>query len=277
MSNSKFKQGDTVYSEHGEEAEFIAQSMGEYFVHPIYEDDEYGPSRGEATTWKCVFRTPPKPKLDAETAAAQQRLSELRTEIEKLRSERYTFDSDERARKERIKLHEELADLDKFLSGQITHYVSVQNYRPQVEIIAVEDTLENHGSYYDYGLLKLYPRKGWDKKTQWTVTWRDPKRSYNSDSRTANVFPCCGLEEAQAKAKEITEAMVAEYLADEKKRYHGNDLIANCKKYGVPVPQLIIDDVNAAARQSLQHTLEDYRKKVAEYTARLAEIPEVTV
>ncbi len=269
MTNT-FKAGDTVYSEHGEEGEFIASTQGEYLVRPIYEDDDYGPTTGEVTTWKRVFRTPPKPKLDAETAAAEQKLSALRAEINKLHSERHAFDNEERARKERIKMHEELADLDKFLSGQITHYVSVNQYRPEVEIIAIEDTLEQHGSYYDYGLLKLYPRKGWDKKVQWTVTWRDPKRSYNDDSRTANVFPCCGLEEAQAKAKEITQAMVAEYLSNENKRSYGKELIANCKRHSVPVPQQIVDDVNAAARGSLEYSIGQYQKKIDELTAALA-------
>jgi hypothetical protein len=269
--SATFKQGDTVYSEHGEEAEFIAQSMGEYFVRPIYEDDEYGPSSGEATTWKRVFRTPPKPKLDAETAAAEKRLSDLRAEIAELRTERYAFDNEERARKDRIKLHEELADLDNFLSGKVTHYVAIHDYRPDLEIISVDETLEGYSGYYNYGLLQLYPSRGYDKKIRWSVTYRDKNNRYN-DSKTAKVIPCCGLEEAQAKAKEITEAMVNEYLSDEEKRSYPRELIANCKKYGIPVPQQITDDVNAAARKSLEYQLVDYQKKVDVCTAALAEL-----
>ena len=71
MSNKQFKAGDTVYSQHGQEAEFVAQSGGSYVVHPIYEDED-GPQTGDIETWSAVFRTPPSPKLDADTAAAEK-------------------------------------------------------------------------------------------------------------------------------------------------------------------------------------------------------------
>ena len=275
MTDKTFKQGDTVYSEHGEQAEFIASTQGEFLVRPLYEDDDYGGTyAGEVTTWKLVFRSPPKPKLDAETAAAQKRLQELQEQVALTEQALRGWANEESSRIERIRLHDELADIDKFLSGQVTHYVSVQQYRPLVEIIAVEDTLENHGSYYDYALLKLYPSRNWNKKVRWSVTWRDKNR-YNSDSRTADVFPCCGLEEAQAKAKEVTEAMVTEYLTNEKKRSNHNDLIANCNKYGVPVPKQITDDLNAMTRKHIQSQLDDYQKRVNEFTRQLAALPEV--
>lgn len=262
-----FKQGDTVYSEHGEEAEFIALSMGECLVRPIYEDGDYGPCRGEATTWKAVFHTPPKPKLDAETAAAEKNLSDLRAEINKLRDERRAMDVDQKERIERIKLHDELKDLDDFLSGKITHYVTVSPHK-EVEIVAIEDTITSD-SYSDYGMLKLYPRRGWNKQIFWTVTWQNKDRNRYYDSRTSEVIPCCGYPAALDTAKAFVAQLAATVL-EKKETYSFDRAIAQCKRYEVECPQELIDLVATRQRASLEAQIKEHQTKLDAYKAQLA-------
>ena len=111
--------GDTCYSQHGQQATLIARSAGSYIVRPIFEDDD-GEHEGEIETWSTAFRTPPAPKLDKETAEAEQRLAELRKQYSELRAQHYQLESDSKARMERLKQHEALAELDGYLSGGIT-------------------------------------------------------------------------------------------------------------------------------------------------------------
>jgi hypothetical protein len=252
-----FNKGDTVYNEHGEEAEFVTQSMGEYIVRPILED-EYGHTyRSDIETWKQAFRTPPKPKLDAETAAAEKKLTDLRAELNKLREERRAFDSEERSRQDRIKMHEELALLDDYLAGKITHYLSLEWYSRAVEIIPINETVENYPSSDGYGLLTLQPTRGWDKGIKWSVKQRT--RDGYSDSRTINVIPCRSEEEAAALAvKHLTECIKKQAAQDPKERRYTEKLIANCRRFGVAIPQSILSDIENATRATLQKQIDDH-------------------
>lgn len=270
MSNTAFKTGDTVYNQHGESAELVAISQGEYLVRPILEDDYEETYRGDIETWKQIFRTPPKPKLDAETAAAEKKLADLTAEISKLREERRVFDTEERARQDRIRMHVELDLLDDYLAGKITHYVSLEWYSRAVEIIPINETVENYPSSDGYGLLTLQPTRGWDKGIKWSVKQRI--RDGWSDSRTVSVIPCRSGEEATAVAvKHLTDCINAQAAKELKDRSTSIDqLIANCAKFGVPVPQNVLDDIKNRKRESLQRQVDQQLAQAEKLKAELA-------
>lgn len=269
MSAAKFTPGDTVYSEHGHAAEFVAQAGGEYIVRPLYEDDD-GPQPGDIQTWTTLFRTAPAPKLDAETAAAEKRLAVVKDEVRRLEREAREFASQEKARLERIKQHDQLAELDRYLAGELTHYVAVHDYYPSVEVIPVGETIESYGNSNGYGLLKLCPKRGWDKKTYWSVTYKVPSPAY---SRTTDVVPCCGEEAARAKAAEILRGYLDDYQAKEPaKRSYTEMLVKSCQKFGVDIPQWLLDGIAATTRAQLEHSIAEQRKKIAEAEAALAAI-----
>lgn len=274
MTNQQFKPGDTVYNEHGEEAEFVAKSMGEFIVRPILEDVEGFTYRTDIMTWKQAFRAPPKPKLDAETAAAEEKLSNLRAEIAAIQSERRKFDAEEADRMARIKAHRELADLDKYLAGEITHYVAKHEYGDHVAIIPVGETIEEYSSTKGFGMLHLYPSRRWDKKIFWTLRYRT-----NSDWRSEKeitAIPCCGEEQAKAVAIEVLELKCAQQLAaDVSRRHYTKELIACCRKFGAQVPQQLIDDTNAAARASLERQAAHHIESAEKFKAELAALQEV--
>lgn len=264
--------GDTVYSQEGHEAEFVAHSGGSYVVRPIFEDDD-GPQRGDIETWSTIFRTPPAPKLDEQTAAAERRLNQVRTEVSALEARKYEFERAEQARKERITQHEALAEVDRYLAGEITHYVAKHSYYPTVEVIEVGRTVPDHSSSNGYGVLTLHPTKNWRGLT-WSLYWKDRGASHWSTSdRTSRVAPCCGEEAAKAKAAEILQGYVAEYLALEPaKRSYTEHLIACCSQFGVEVPQAILDGLAEVRRARATHSIAEYRKKLEEAEAQLAAI-----
>jgi len=270
MSARTFKAGETVYSQHGQEAEFVAHSGGEYIVRPVYEDDE-GTQPGDVETWRTVFRTPPAPKLDTETAAAEKRRAELQLQVSELEGQKYLFERGEKERLERIKRHEELAELERYLAGEITHYVATHQYYPTVEIIPVAETVEDYHSNNGYGLLQLMPRIGWDKKIHWTVTYRTRGRYENS--RTCMVVPCCGEEAAHAKAVELVREMVAAYLGKERKqRSYADQLVKCCERFGVEVPQELTEGIAVSMREATAARITEHRAKLLQAEAELAAI-----
>lgn len=270
MAAAKHSPGETVYSEEGHAAEFVAQAGGEYIVRPFYEDDD-GPQPGDVRTWGAVFRTPPAPKLDAQTAAAERRLAEVTAQVRELERAKRAFDGEEKARLDRIKQHDQLADLDRYLAGELTHYVATHEYYPSVEVIPLGETIESYGTSNGYGILQLCPRRGWDKKVYWTVTYKVPDRYVYS--KTATVIPCCGEQAAQEKAAQILRSYLDQYEAMEPaKRSYAEMLVKSCEKFGVAVPQWLVDGISASQRERLERSVAEQRKKLAEAETELAAV-----
>lgn len=260
--------GDIVWSQHGEEAELVAKTGGEFVVRPIFEDDD-GPQFGEIQTWRTAFRTPPTPKLDKQTADAEKRLASLSQQVSALEKKQYDLNREMEARKDRIKQHEEMALLDRYLAGEITHYVAAHDYYPELEIIPVTETVESYSSNQGYGLLTLMPSTGWDKKLRWSVYFKTADRW--TSSRTCRVYPCGGEEEAKAKVIAVLGEFIAEYLAkDRDKRGSTDRLIASCRRFGVEVPAELIEGEREKELRNLTKSRDDLRKKFEEAEAAIA-------
>lgn len=272
MNQRTIASGETVYSQHGQEAEFVAATGGEYIVRPIYEDED-GPRTGDVETWRQVFRTPPAPKLDEKTAEAEKRLMDLQQKVSDLRSEEHRITSEMQARKDRIKEHEALADLDRYLAGEITHYVAVHSYYPSVEIIPVGQTVEDYSSSDGYGLLSLMPSRKWDKRIVFSVYYKDRGRDRYSSYRREEVFLCCSENAAKAKAAEVIQLEVDEAISkDRKDRRYVRELIASCEKHSVPVPQELVDGMAEVDRLALTKQRDELAAKLVDVQNKLAEV-----
>lgn len=271
MSAAPFNRGDTVYSIHGQEGSYVARCSGGHIVEPIYQSDEDDEAHFDTPqTWREVFRKPPTEKLEHEVAALEAKLRLRQQELNDLRADRNQIELDEKSRMERIKRHEQLAELDRYLAGEITHYVAVHEYYPDVEVIPVGETIDNYYNGSGYGLLTLCPTIHWDKKVYWTVTYKVPSPAY---SRTKTVIPCCGEAAARAKAAEVLCGYLDGYEALEPgKRVYAERLQTSCQKFGVDVPQWLVDGIAAKSRAGLEKTIAEHRRKLAEAEAALASV-----
>lgn len=269
-----FNAGDEVFSIHGKAGSYVARCAGGHVVQPVYEDEDSEPHYDEPQTWREVFRKPPTEKLELDVAALEEKLRARRQELDEIRTQRNQFDSEEKGRLERIKRHEQLAELDRYLAGELTHYVATHEYYPSVEIIPVGETIESYGSSNGYGVLHLCPTRSWDKKIYWTVTYKVPSPTY---SRTHTVIPCCGEEAARAKAAEWLRGYLEKYEAMEPgRRSYAEELVKSCRKFGVDVPQWLLDGIAASRRAQLERSITEQRTKLAEAEAALAAIAEAT-
>ena len=259
---SKHTPGDTVYSQHGEQAVFVASAGGEHLVRPIFEDDD-GEHVGGVVSWGAIFTSPPSPKLDEKTAAAEKRLAAIREEVAAAEKQPRDFQAGAADRLQRIKQHEGLAFLDAYLAGEITHYVAVKEYGFGVEIIPIGETVENYSSSNGYGLLTLMPSMHWDKRVNWTVHYRDQKCPRGYGGRTEVVFPCRGEEEAKARAAELIEAEIADQMTKERKDRRYTDAVIQCAgRFGVDVPQELVDSAKAARRSSIEREISEKAKQI---------------
>lgn len=260
MSTKTFKAGDEVYDIQGRAGRYVARAAGGHIVEPIYQHEEDGDeiSYDDAVTWREVFAKPPVEKLHAETEAALQKLADAQRQLAETRQAQYAFDRDEKARMDRIKQHEALGDLERYIKGEFTHYVSVSDYDNHVEIIPIAETLDSYTSNNGYGILTLSPHSGWGGGLSWWVTYRD-KRDRYCDSRTEKVFPCCGEEAAKAKAKELMERFAADMAAKPlEHRYQTSVefLIKQCEKFGAVVPETLLDGLTQVKRIQAARDLE---------------------
>lgn len=275
MTNtSTFAKGDEVYDIQGRAGSYVARAAGGHIVEPIYEhgeDADDGISYGEAVTWREVFATPPTEKLHADTAAALETLAETQRKLNAARDELRAFERDEKARVERIKQHKGLEELDRYLAGEITHYVAFHDYYNTVEVIPIAETIESHSSNNGYGLLTLLPSRSWDKTVRWSVTYVPKTDNWYSDSRTKSCIPCCGEDAANAMARKVLKAISEELLGKERSRRHYvSEFIACCEKFGVEVPKELREGMAAEAQATIQRQLDDNAKKREQLEQQLA-------
>lgn len=156
---SEFTKGKTVYGLRGHAAELVAKDGSQFIVRPIYEEEDGREHLGEIEVWEKAFAAPPTEKLHADVAALDSKLRAARKELGDIESKVWKLNSEEKARADRIKQHEALAELDRYLAGEITHYVATHEYYPTVEIIPVGETIEGYQSASGYGLLTLRPSR----------------------------------------------------------------------------------------------------------------------
>lgn len=268
--------GATVYSIHGQAARYVAKSGSGHIVEPEYNDpdDDEPCFDSNVATWREVFSKPPTEKLHEECKRLEGQLQAKRAELNAMRSERQAMDAEFKARMDRIKQHEQLAELDRYLAGELTHYVATHAYYPSVEVIPLGETLDDFGNASGYGLLHLQPRSTWDKKVQWTVTYKRPSPEY---SRTTTVIPCCGEAAAIEKAGEVLRDYLAKYQAEAPLKWsYPEQLVGSCHKFGVEVPQWLLAGLETRKRSGLESSIAEHRKKLAEAEAALSAIARAT-
>lgn len=248
--------GDTVYNLHGQEAEFIAFHAGEYIVQPIWEHPETGEPRfsGDPEKWTRCFKAAPRAVLDSEIAAAEKALEGLRAEVRRLAEEKRDFEKGQKERMAAITRHEKLALLEKFIAGQITHYV--EDDWSQIVIIDFKKAVYDDGYHSTNKPLRLLTLFG-DSKGE--LNWRLSRYPDGSGGNSSLVYPCCSYDDAVAKVDEITAAGIEAWRTNPET--HGLDKMAASRiKYGLEVPY---DVANELARRKEACLVVAFQKALA--------------
>ncbi|HEY8361040.1 MAG TPA: hypothetical protein VIL30_26575, partial [Ramlibacter sp.] len=145
MADHTFNKGDIVFAIDGQQGEYLMAYEDAHLVLPHFREDgdEWGgePWSNGPTVWHEVFTKPPVPVVHEDVAATRAELDEVEGKLREaeqqlrtMRDERQQLQRDQAAVVARLKQHRQLARIDDWLAGNITHLVVWTHYGRRVEI-----------------------------------------------------------------------------------------------------------------------------------------------
>lgn len=288
MTDKTFSKGDTVFSLTGEKAEYVMPYQEQHLVVPHYrEDDDFDSTAwpGDPVVWDEVFAKPPVPVVHEEVAEALVELSGLQTRLtglgrqvaereEQLR-ELKRGDSDRLAR---LKEHRQLARIDDWLAGNITHLVVWTHYGRRVEIVAWADFMKGDGRRDSVPLLVLNGTLEWvDDYARMGIDWVIAKKD---SSTTQRVILCNSEAEARERATEAIEKLTAARMRERQSHratgydHELEDLVKSMEKIGMPVPADVAEGYALSRRDAADTGLSYARKQLTEAAQKMREAEE---
>jgi hypothetical protein len=258
--SQQFEQGQTVYDGEGHEYTYATTVPGHGHVVSARFDTFDG--AGNEVTHEGpdiihhgpLHAEPPIGRRAQQIATLDEQLASRRKELADLNSQLSAAKIDHGALLDRLKQHQVLQRIDDVLAGRVTHVVSVEY---GVVGIRAADDLSDTGWNGKARLLSLFGNAMGDLEYR--------LNSYSDGSGSSHeAWPCFSLEEATAKAVEMVEQMLANYLNQEKTPTARalESFIGYLEKFGAPVP--------TSAREALHKAaIAEAEKQVVEACARL--------
>lgn len=255
----KIEAGQTVYSEMGERAEYVTASGDGHIVRPIIDayDDEYGDAYDhvcDPVVWRHVFAQEPVAKFSDELKALHEKIAAAKAERTKLENEDYQR---QRERAEKLKRFAILDNLELFIDGKITHYVTRDSYTPP-QIIPVQLALTGDSDRHR-GVLRLLTLGGCLKTG--AINWQLNHYSDGSGSSTG-VIPCTSLEQAEALLK---DEVVKHFAKTHHQHNERQEWIDAAEKHGVEVPEAYRRTVAAKKLEQLEQSGRYTRQQAQQY------------
>jgi hypothetical protein len=203
-----FKNGDRVFLETGQEAQYVGFAQGRgHIVQRVFEhDQEYGTGSyetlGRAEEVDRVHRTPHelRQKLDLEITVKLKTLEEVTAKGLQATKEALQFEWDQKERMARLKQHHQLERLDLFLEGKFQWIVIWDNYHgpkilPLNEALATDEDRPHKATK----LLTLFGRTNGD--LCWNLNrYSDSSAGWNE---SYSAIPCLTEEDARAEAQKV--------------------------------------------------------------------------
>jgi len=264
-----------VYSRSGHRAKYICSVSGRYGCeHYVKPEIEFGLPDGDvdssfegAAVWHEFFLSPPREVIDKEIAMLQAKADELRAEVLKLDREhaetKREIEKDLEARKARLARHDQLKQLDDFITKGVTCYVMDKKYG-ELEIVDFKNTKSDYGER-TFRLLSLFG----DSKGQ--LNWGLNRYSDGSGD-TIECIPCANREDATAAVAELLNRRWAEWR--ENGRGYIADYAKEANRHGIPVPEDVLAQIAKNTAEAKQKNLERAEKAFADAQAALMKAQE---
>lgn len=253
----EFKSGDPVYSDYGQEAEYVAKISDGHIVRPIVEACSGDGEKSywhicEPTTWRHVFESAPVEKYNERLQALHAEIEAATVKRNSIQREAIDAEKDLAAKRREWAKMPTTEYLDDYLAGKITHFAKFSTYDPK--IVAFGDEIYADSDERRSGTMRLLCLYGSIGKHGRDMKWFLHSYSDGSGGRS-HVQPCRSEEEALA----AIQAYLAKELVEIQKssnKYGAMQLAKSCKKFGVTVP----DDVAAEAAKQKEADKENAKK-----------------
>lgn len=271
--SADFERGAAVWSIDGRAGIYVAPVDGQHAVQPIFDtgDGEDGQWAEGIELWHSVHSAPPKPKLDAEIAAAEAKLSKLRESIRDAQDAQRQAEREHHELMKRLALHESLNHLADLLDGKVTHYL-VSDKETGWRIVAADEffTLRTH-----YNRMSLQLWADINGKGQ-RVNWRFAPSLERPDEATREVYPCMSFAEAHQKLTAILHKEMENWAAVAARDGYGfwgvDRTIKVATALGVPILPAMTEAVRA---RKLRDATKELEKKRAELQAAQAAVASI--
>lgn len=236
---------------------------GRVLVEPIFENpndgDEYS-GNPFIVNEKEIFDKPPTHKKSEEVIKLNQQIEELNTKLRGLRKEVKDFETTHTERIKCLQQFKGLELLEKFVKGEITHYVEIRSYS-NPKIIPFDKTEADYTDGQGVRSLKLLSLFG---KATGDLEWRLSHYSDGSGSYST-VIPCVSLEEAEQIIRNWIKDTVADNLDTNTNSSPSRKIIELAKEYKYELPTEYIELV-------VKREKENYNKKVQKLEKELADV-----
>lgn len=263
------KKGDTVYDIHGHQAvlEQILEN-GSAVVFPVYEYGDDERQCDDPTIWDEVFDSVPTEKLHQEIADLQAKKEAVAAELKAAKDEWRKHESEINRRKELLKRHEQLSCLEDLLEGRITHYVTYCEYRTSFEIVDIFDTKSEYGDGVKMRMVSIQGliKNKWEKNPKIEFVLNS---YYDGSGSNSRIMPCKSYEEGVEIGRRFLEAQwqalrdsTAVDGAGYKPIGHLKSQIETANKYGIPVPEDMLEMLKSDIERDAQHAVNEAQKKL---------------
>lgn len=233
-----FKTGDTCYDIQGNECSYIDPFESRHAIALChYSEEGDGPFLGEVFIASSVFTNPPVQKRHDECARLDGLIMTAKRTLRDLEDEIRKANRDMAEVLNRIKEVDDLVNIDRFIAGEITHFVIDNDTATVIQTFEKAIVCEDERNTY-HRLLSLYG----DAKRK--PLWGIAKYGDGSGSSLTKCIPCVSIEDAKSKAVEIHANKLVELRKQhslEDKSHVFTAWADSAQLLGVSIP----DDINA--------------------------------
>lgn len=252
----QFEPGDAAFTVEGQAVTFIAKVQDGFCVRPVYEDENGEPYEdGSPIIVGRIYAEPPVEQRNQQIADLDSKIKTKRDELAELQTAVRVTEGEMRSRMALIKRHKSLERLEDFIEGRITHFVFYEYGAPKIMEFKEAIEAKDEDRYAKIPPLKLLTLFG---KSNGELNWRMDSYSDGSGGSRYGVHPCCSIEEAHAKTKEVLESL----FEDARKREWGISAYDECEKIAAVVGIEIPEDLRAI---HIKRSLDSARTELAKH------------
>lgn len=224
MQNETFKPGQELYLDNGYLVEYICRIDSGHIVCQVFEvDDEEEPYYGDPFFARQVFKSPPSARQEHRIADLESEIEEKKKELREVCSELWDAQNSQKKLVDVLDKNEALAQIENVMSGNITHYVSVNSGKVKVEAVnASRDRYSGPEFHLSIGLK--------NKSIKWGFREREDQWSDKTCFPFPNEFEA--IEFAKKHILELADAPDLSYYVRE-------DIIKSAAAFEVVLPDAI--------------------------------------
>lgn len=245
-----------MYLPTGQAVRYQFPAQGGHVVQPLYGgmygDEEYEYA-GRSIFVDEVLEKAPTEKYSEDVAKLEARIQAARAELEAIQKEARETDQERQRLLAKLTKIEELKHIEAFLDGKFTHAVITSEYGSMVRVETFDQIMldSERRCSGEIKLLALFGTK--DRKVLWKKN-----AYYDGSGSWTTIIPCMSLEEAEEKAREH----IRNVFEGSENEYRKTQNIASAEKFGVPVPQELLDAKAAAEAKTKAERVAKLRKEL---------------